>query len=76
MGKLRMYPGEKVLEDDFTVFCGEWYLVNGKPYRSYYGGTVAYLVKCLKIEENEDGNPVWDGDLEIKYCNKFARRLS
>lgn len=71
MGKAKLYPGEKVLDANETVFCGEWYLLNNRPYRSYYGGTVAYLKEVLSEEKNI---PVVG--IEIKYCNKFARRLS
>ncbi len=71
MGRAKLYPGEKVLDENETIFCGEWYLVNDRPYRSYYGGTVAFLksqlkdIKKLPIEE-----------IVVKYCNKFARRLT
>ena len=75
MGRAKLYPGEKILDEDMTAFCGEWYLVNNKPYRSYYGGTIAFLKTQLIANYQEvKGFPL--EKVEIKYCNKFARRLS
>ena len=71
MSKVKLYPGEKTLEDNDTIFCGEWYLLNGKPYRSEHGGNVTYLKTVLG--EDAKCSPE---NIEVKYCNKFARRLS
>lgn len=57
-----MKLSERTLEDDYPVFCGYWYVVDGKPKESDISGTVAVLKDYLKAKE-------------IKNCDIVGRRL-
>lgn len=38
---------ERVLGDDNPVFCGYWYLADGKPFQCMWNGTVGDLRKQM-----------------------------
>jgi hypothetical protein len=56
--KLSEYP----LKDNYPVFCGYWYVVDGEPKESDISGTIADLKKYLNAEQ-------------IKNCDIVGRKL-
>lgn len=57
-----MKLSEDVLKDNYPVFCGYWYVVDGEPKESDINGTVAVLKDYLKAKE-------------IKNCDIGGRKL-
>lgn len=54
---------EPVLEDDYPVYAGYWYLLDGHPARSnYHGITVRQLRR-------------YTGAREVRRCDAVARNL-
>lgn len=53
---------EPILEDNYPVFYGYWYVADDKPVRSDVQGTVRDLKRDLKAKE-------------IRRCDTVARKL-
>ena len=53
---------EPILEDDYPVYPGYWYVADGKPVQSHVHGSAAYLKRQL-------------GAAEIRRCDAVARNL-
>jgi hypothetical protein len=57
-----MKLSERPLENDYPVFCGYWYVIDGEPKESDISGTVASLKKYLSAKQ-------------IKNCDIVGRKL-
>lgn len=53
---------EPILDDDYPVYYGYWYIMDGVPYRSVVKGNVLTLKSWYKVKE-------------VRRCDAVERRL-
>lgn len=56
------FDNEQVLEDDYPVYAGYWYVLDGQPRQSTLTGTIADLKRRT-------------GAQEVRRCNLVGRNL-
>jgi hypothetical protein len=59
---MNILPNEIVVPNDYPIYLGYWYLVDGKPKRSHIAGTAWQLKEVLEAKE-------------IRICDAVERNL-
>lgn len=63
-----MYAGETVLPEDHYIRVYDWILIDGRPYKSRFYGTLAAVKKDISKKFNREIK-------EIRWCNKAYRKI-